>query len=43
MQTTKYLEIEIDDQLNFLLYTQKLQKKAIQKRWCPHQIITLFT
>ena len=26
-KTTKYLGIEIDDQLNFLPYTQKLQKK----------------
>ena len=27
VKTTKYLGIEIDDQLNFLPYTQKLQKK----------------
>ena len=38
VKTTKYLGIEIDDQLNFLLYIQKLQKKTIAKRWCLHQI-----
>ena len=43
VKTTKYLEIEIDHQLNFPPKTQKLQKKAIPKRWCPHQIKTLLT
>ena len=30
VKTTIYLEVEIDDQLNFLPYTQKLQKKLSQ-------------